>query len=225
MTTGDRESNAASSQCEPSRGRRLQRQAGLFRNNKQISRSINIISDLGVRQIIQQRGQLNLLKPSENLNALERRAARFPRACTSADQSDRELIDATMHNPNVPQTNKTIPLHDCTSEDQDITALVDKHCTLLTPLGITPSTKGEGITRILYENINGLQAKITGNEKLHKIMENVDDLEVDLSAFNEHKINFKHKESKCQGLGKLLDGGETRAIGGNISHPFANSLG
>jgi hypothetical protein len=55
----------------------------------------------------------------------------------------------------------------------------------------------------------------------------VDDMAVDVFAFNEHKINFAHKENRRQGLAKLFNGGETltRATGGNITHPIAKSLG
>jgi hypothetical protein len=95
------------------------------------------------------------------------------------------------------------------------------------PIGITPGKKGEGITRILYENVNGLPAKITGNHKLQTALGIIDDLEVDLFALNEHKINFLHKDNRKQGLGKMFHGGETlsRAIGGNLKHPVAKTLG
>jgi hypothetical protein len=158
---------------------------------------------------------------------MERRAARFTKAHTSVDKSDQALLHSALTNPSLPASQTTgFPLASAT-EDQDITALVDKHRSLLTPIGIIPCNKGDGVTRILYENVNGLPAKISNNEKLAKLMENIDDLEVDLFAFNEHKINFKHKVNRRQGLGKLLDGGETltRAVGGNISHPFSSSLG
>ena len=79
----------------------------------------------------------------------------------------------------------------------------------------------------MYENVNGLQAKITGNQKLHKALGIIGDLEVDIFALNEHKINFLHKDNRRQGLGKLFHGGErlSRAIGGNIKHPVASTLG
>lgn len=55
----------------------------------------------------------------------------------------------------------------------------------------------------------------------------IDDMEVDVLAFNEHKINFAHKDNRRHGLAKLFNGGETltRAVGGNLKHPIAKSLG
>jgi hypothetical protein len=98
---------------------------------------------------------------------------------------------------------------------------------LALPIGITPDKKGEGTTRLLYENVNELKARIAGNTKLHKIMGVIDGMEVDILALNEHKIKFLHKDNKRQGFGKMFHGGEilSRAIGGNIKHHVAASLG
>jgi hypothetical protein len=90
-----------------------------------------------------------------------------------------------------------------------------------------PRKKAEGTARLLYENLNGMPSRITGNGKLHKAMEIIEEMEIDMFAFNEHKINFTHKEHRRTGLGKLFHGGETltRAVGGNFKHPIAQSLG
>jgi len=55
----------------------------------------------------------------------------------------------------------------------------------------------------------------------------VDELEIDILTFNEHKIIFQHKDNRRTGLGKLFHGGETmtRSVGGNIKHPFAKQFG
>ena len=52
--------------------------------------------------------------------------------------------------------------------------------------GTEPGEKGDGITRIIYENLNGLNSRISSNEKLDKAKEIIDGLEADLVAYNEH---------------------------------------
>lgn len=112
-------------------------------------------------------------------------------------------------------------------EDQEIAAFVHENQSLLSPVGIIPSQKGDGTTRILYENLNGLSSQISGNHKLTKSMGIIDDMAVDIFVFSEHKINFAHRDNKRQGLAKLFNGGETltHAVGGNITHPVARTLG
>ena len=78
---------------------------------------------------------------------------------------------------------------------------------LLHTLGDEPGEKGDGITRILYENLNGLNSRISSNEKLDKAKENIDDLEADLVAYNEHRINLRHKENR-NGFSQMFTGGE-----------------
>ena len=65
------------------------------------------------------------------------------------------------------------------------------------------------------------------NGKVAKALEIIDKMEVDLSAFNEHKVNFIHQDYRRNGLGALFHRGKilTKAIGGNISDPGAQLLG
>ena len=39
---------------------------------------------------------------------------------------------------------------------------------LLKVHGLPPGQKGEGVTRVIYENLNGLQSTLSKNEKLDK---------------------------------------------------------
>ena len=51
------------------------------------------------------------------------------------------------------------------------------------PLG----RKGEGITRLIYENLNGLQSTLSNkNEKLEKAGRVIDNLQADVVCYNEH---------------------------------------
>ena len=74
--------------------------------------------------------------------------------------------------------------------------------------GVAPGKNTEGITRLVYENVNGLQNRIGGNEKLQKFKDLVDELEVDLVAINEHKMRLGHKLNR-NSLSQMFNGGET----------------
>ena len=67
---------------------------------------------------------------------------------------------------------------------------------LLQVHGVAPGKKGEGITRVLYKNGNGFNTKIQNNVKLEKAKELIDDLEADIVAYSEHRINCKHRSNK-----------------------------
>ena len=72
--------------------------------------------------------------------------------------------------------------------------------------GISPGAKPEGVTRLIYENLNGFNTRISGNEKLEKAKELINELEADVVAYSEHKINSAHKES-VNGMGQMFNGG------------------
>jgi hypothetical protein len=50
--------------------------------------------------------------------------------------------------------------------------------------GILPASKGEGIIRLLYENANGINNRISNTDKVDKAKEMIDELEADVVAFN-----------------------------------------
>ena len=62
--------------------------------------------------------------------------------------------------------------------------------------GIAPGKKGEGVTTLIYENPNGFNSQITHNEKLEKDKLIIDELEADVVAYSEHRLNFKHKDNR-----------------------------
>ncbi len=73
--------------------------------------------------------------------------------------------------------------------------------------GVTPGSKAEGITWLLYENANGIQCKWSNNWKVEKARELHDVLEADIIAYNKHWLNMKHKSNSI-GFSKLFGGGE-----------------
>ena len=56
---------------------------------------------------------------------------------------------------------------------------------LLEVHGVPPGRKGEGVTRLIYENLNGLQSTLSSkNEKLVKARRVIDDLQADVVCYN-----------------------------------------
>ncbi len=73
--------------------------------------------------------------------------------------------------------------------------------------GSAPSTKANSIICLLYENANGLQNKLTNNEKVDKAKQIHNDLEADIVAYNKHRLNMHHKQN-VNGFNQLFRGGE-----------------
>lgn len=77
---------------------------------------------------------------------------------------------------------------------------------LLTVHGVAPGRKAEGVSRLVMENANGFNTTISENEKLEKAKEINDELEADIVAYTEHRINSKHKHNR-NGLSQMFRGG------------------
>ena len=58
---------------------------------------------------------------------------------------------------------------------------------LLKVHGVAPGKKEGGIIRLMYENSNGLNSILSGNEKLEKAIQIIDDMEADVVAYFEHR--------------------------------------
>ncbi len=56
--------------------------------------------------------------------------------------------------------------------------------------------KQQEIFRIMGENCNGLNNRISGNKKISKALDIKEDLDINCLMYCEHRLNFKHKENK-----------------------------
>jgi hypothetical protein len=74
--------------------------------------------------------------------------------------------------------------------------------------GYAPPKKAEGTVCLVYENVNGVSNSLCGNKKVDRMKELHDELEVDKSAYCEHKLNMKHKKN-VNGFNLLFKGGDT----------------
>ena len=73
--------------------------------------------------------------------------------------------------------------------------------------GISSGKKPDGVTRMIYENANSFNTRISGNEKVEKAKEVIDKLEADVVCYNEHRVNTKYKENH-NGFNQLFLGRE-----------------
>ncbi len=84
--------------------------------------------------------------------------------------------------------------HSNLRSDEQAAAEKARNTALFQVQGNYPSTKSEGICRVVYENVNGLQPRIHNNPKLMKLCDIIDELEADIVGMCEHRINFAHKK-------------------------------
>ena len=88
---------------------------------------------------------------------------------------------------------------------------------------MTPATKGEGIIRLIYENTNGFSNRLSDNEKINKAKEIHNELNVDIAAYCEHRLNMRNKRD-INGFNQLFKGGEA-AIQSVVAHNTHENIG
>jgi hypothetical protein len=188
-----------------------------------------LIDEWGNRQTLERMGKQNRTKHSKVLSILEKRALRYRdtgKYSVNDGRKERRFdgIDKT-------GTVETAGLTDSDSEEEveseeGFTVKVKEFLEasgvrdeLLQVHGVAPGTKLEGVIRLIYENLNGLNARMSDNEKLDKARELIDDLEADIVCYNEHRLNLMHKDNKS-GFSQLFRGGESeiRSIAAHNKH-------
>ena len=100
---------------------------------------------------------------------------------------------------------------------------VDTAEKLLRVHGIAPGKKLDGVTRIIYENANSFNTRISGNEKEEKAKKVIDELKADVVCYNEHRVNMKYKENH-NGFNHLFRGGEAE-IRSVVAHNLHKNVG
>ncbi len=61
--------------------------------------------------------------------------------------------------------------------------------------GVAPTSKGEGIIRLIYENANGFSNRLSNNEKVEKAKEIHEELNVDIAAYCKHQLNMRNRHN------------------------------
>ena len=201
-----------------SQGRRDRRRSVLFRQQRETERVVELIDAAGNRAFVRQRGRLGVTRHTKVLTALEKRALRYRRKGREEKDYDETLYEEAIDETGTVATGELVEpsLTDSSADDymssaiasmlenEEIQGVSDD---LLNIHGIAPGPKPEGVTRLLYENPDGLNTRMCGNEKLDKAKELIDELEADIVAYAEHKINPAHK-TNVNGLGQMFNGGE-----------------
>jgi hypothetical protein len=199
-----------------------QQRACHFRNLCESTLWIKLINEYGTCRYIKQRGQLSVTLHQTVLTALEQRALRYQNSKTYEDLEDKRLLDEAINEKG------TVPCANVGGEEashvnveeqliKEIREVLDY---LLEVHGVPPGWKGEGITRLMYENMNGLQSTLLSkNEKLEKARRVINDLQADIVCYNEHMQNLRHRLNR-NGFRQMFNGGETelRAIASNNVH-------
>ena len=76
---------------------------------------------------------------------------------------------------------------------------------------------------LIYENINGINNRLAGNEKVTKARQIHDNLAVDIVAYNKHRLNMRHAKN-VNGFNQLFNGGEA-PIHSVVSHNAHENVG
>jgi hypothetical protein len=156
------------------------------------------------------------------LFALEQRALWYQNSKTYEELEDKRLLDEAINETGtVPCANVGGNEASCVNvEDQLIKEIREVLDYLLEVHGVPPGWKGEGITRLIFENLNGLQSTLLiKNEKLEKARRVIDELQADIVCYNEHRQNLWHRLNR-NGFRQMFNGEETelRAIVSNNVH-------
>jgi hypothetical protein len=166
---------------------------------------------------------MSIKNHSSVLDALSAHASRFDRSRRDDTDNAHLLwsIDemGTLDVSNLDMCNKNETLQQETRELNAIPVL-DK---VLHVHGFAPPKKAEGMVRLIYENLNGLNTHMKDNEKVERMRELHDKLETDIAAYCEHKINYKHKKN-VNGFNQLFKGGDA-AIHSIVAHNVHENVG
>ena len=189
-------------------------------------RVIKLIDAVGNRQHVQKKGRMGITRHTKVMSALEKRALRYRRKGHDNQDQDEALYNAAVDETGTVSTQgltdsdddsvstkgesaageytnvggSTVEIEASIKEISEIQGVADE---LLTVHGVAPGPKPEGVTRMIYENLDGINTRICGNEKLEKEKEIIDELEADLVGIVEHKINVAHKDN-VNGLRQMV---------------------
>ncbi len=179
-----------------------QQRACKFRNLCDSTQRIKLINEYGTCQYIKQRGRLGVTLHQKVLTALEQRAAWYLNSRTCEDLEDERLLDEAIDETGtlLRASKRDGERSWVVVEEQLIKEIRGVLEYLMEVHGLPPGRKGEGVTRLIYENLNGLQLTMSKqNEKLEKAWQVIDDLQADIVCYNEHRQNLRHK-ANCHGF-------------------------
>jgi hypothetical protein len=142
------------------------------------------------------------------LTVLEQWACRYQESQSFEELEDERLLDEAIDEMG---TVAALSVEDASEQHRTAEQEVSKEIggVLEYPLnvhGLPPGWKGEGVTRVIYENLNGLQSTLSKNEKLDKARQVINDFQADVVCYNEHHQNLKHKQTEMGSVRCLMRG-------------------
>jgi hypothetical protein len=201
---------------QAARGRRNNIRTSTFRKSNQYQRTIDLVNELGNRTSKVQEGRMNITSHNSVLAALEHRANQYRCHGKLGDIGDHTVLAAAAIDK-TGTVDASYLLHNNSENNERLVLIEQQERNRVRKLGVVdkvlqvhktpPSSKGKGIMRLVYENINGLSNNLSDNEKVEKAKEIHDELEVDIVAYNKHRLNMQHRKNVI-GLNQLFKGGE-----------------
>ncbi len=190
---------------------------------------LRLIDKWGNETTVEHGGHLDRIKHHKVLAALEKRALKYRYGKRSTVMGESMRVEDSLDETGTVDLTSLGVGEDVERGVSESSARDVRQLEVLSALGVNeevlsiqgtaPGIKGEGVTRLIYENLDGLLNKISGNEKLEKEKAIIDDLEVDIACFNEHKQNLMHKDN-VNGFSQLFQGGEAevRSVAAHNRH-------
>ena len=154
---------------------------------------IRLVDVNGNVQMVRRRGRMNTTSHTAVLDALSHRQINLcGKARTVGDNERRqntidetETLDLTglnLYNENEALQQEIKEINNMPIPEE-----------VLKVHGFTQPKKADGTVRLIYQNINGFNTRLCGNERVDSMKDIHHELENDIVAYCEHKINFKHK--------------------------------
>jgi hypothetical protein len=154
-------------------------------------RTIELVDEAGNRTCEIQEGGMCTTSHSLVLAALENGASRFRGKYKCMDN---HLVLAAWAVDEMGMVNALFLLHNESEISEQLAITEHQERNKVMELGILEEvlqvhrvalqSKGEGVIRLIYENVNGLSNKLCESKKVEKAKEIHNDLEVDIVAYN-----------------------------------------
>ncbi len=183
---------------------------------------IELVDVEGNRRRVVSEGRMNGSKNETVLQVLTQRAKQF------RNRIGQSGLDGTGHAWTIDETG-TIETYglSCDSNAEHLEISEVNKITIpeeiLQVHGFAPPKKGEGTVRLIYEKVNGFLNPLGGNEKVEWARQLHDDLEVDMAAYCEHRLNIWHRKN-VNGFNQLFKGGEA-AVQSVVAHNTHENVG
>jgi hypothetical protein len=189
-----------------SRGRHNRARASNFRKCTEFKRVIELVDVDGNRRRVVSRGRMNGVKHKTVLQVLTQLAQQF------RSRLGRPGPKGSSHAWAIDEmgTLEASGLGMCESEAVQLENSEVNKITVPEEVfqvhGFAPPKKAEGTVRLIYENVNGFSNRLCGNEKVERVQQIHNKLEVDMAANCEHQLNMHHKKN-VNGFNQLFKGG------------------